>query len=288
MRRRPFPRVARALAAAVAAAAVLASVPATAAAQDGGGDADGSDGFVSGSNDGTSATGTAGHTVPGSTGGGGGGDGGPDCTRSDGTPDYLRYEGLQWTTMEEQRTEIRPEEQRPGVYRHIYCGDEWLDFRFFPDAEPLDPTTLARSVTITPSAPVLVTSPAPGNHLVGVEAWFWVEDWSPATAPPATAGPVSVSVTASPVSLVVDPGDGSPAFTCSGRPPAFDSGRPASAQSSPCTHTYSRSGLFTATATLVYEVSFTSNVGVGGGLGTIEPTASLELAVRQAQAIVVD
>jgi hypothetical protein len=282
----------RALAAGAAAVLALTAVPGAAGAQGEDDGRDGSDGFVSGTNDGRTATGTAGTTIPGGPGrsaGGGGGDGGPNCTKSDGTRDYYWYEGLLFTTMEEQRTEIRPEEQRPGVYLHIHCGDEYVGFEFFPDGEaaPVDPVALAESVRITPPAPVVVTNPEAGDHLVEVEAWFWVANWAGVTAPPATAGTVTVSVSAQPTALVVDPGDDSPAFTCSGRPPAYDRSLPAEAQSSPCSHTYSRAGTFTATATLVYEVSFTSNVGVDRSLGTIETTTPVELAVREAQAIVV-
>jgi hypothetical protein len=282
----------RALAAGAAAVLALTAVPGAAGAQAEDDGRDGSDGFVSGTNDGRTATGTAGTTIPGGPGrsaGGGGGDGGPNCTKSDGTRDYYWYEGLLFTTMEEQRTEIRPEEQRPGVYLHIHCGDEYVGFEFFPDGEaaPVDPVALAESVRITPPAPVVVTNPEAGDHLVEVEAWFWVANWAGVTAPPATAGTVTVNVSAQPTALVVDPGDDSPAFTCSGRPPAYDRSLPAEAQSSPCSHTYSRAGTFTATATLVYEVSFTSNVGVDRSLGTIETTTPVELAVREAQAIVV-
>jgi hypothetical protein len=59
----------------------------------------------------------------------------------------------------------------------------------------------------------------------------------------------------------------------------------ASAQSSNCTHTYLRAGNYTATATVVYDISFTSNVGVNGTLGTIEPSSTIALAVAEAQAI---
>jgi hypothetical protein len=282
----------RALAATTVAALALTAAPGAVAAQGDDDGRDASDGFVNGTNDGRTATGTAATTIPGGPGrsaGGGGGDGGPNCTKSDGTGDYYWYEGLLYTTMEEQRTDIRPEEQRPGVYLHIHCGDEYVGFQFFPDGvqAPVDPVALARSVSITPPAPVLVTNPAAGDHLVEVEAWFWVENWEPVTAPPATAGNVTVNVSAEPTALVIDPGDGSPAFTCTGRPPAYDRSRPAEGQSSPCSYTYSRAGMFAATATLVYEVSFTSNVGVNEGLGTIEPTTTVDLAVREAQAIVV-
>jgi hypothetical protein len=242
-----------------------------------------SDRRVTVDNDGDSATGTAEDSVPAIPAGESGG-GGPNCTKSDGTPDYLRYGPRLFSTMEEQRTLYHPEEQRPGEWLHLYCGDEWLDFVFLPEAQQVDPTTLARSVTITPAAPVLRTSPGAEDHLVNVEAWFWAEMWE-GISESATAGSVTVNVSAEPASLIVDPGDGTAPFTCPGPQPVYDLSLPASAQSSNCTHTYTRAGNYTATATVVYDVSFTSNVGVNGNLGTIEPSSTTALAVAEAQAI---
>ena len=217
-----------------------------------------------------------------------GDDGGPNCTRSDGTPDYLRFGPRLFSTMEEQRSTYHPDEQRPGEWLHLYCGDEWLDFVFIPDGEEepvVDPRTLAETVRITPPDPVLVTSPAATEQLVDIEVWFWVETWEPLSAD-ASAGDVSVTVSAVPSTLIIDPGDGSPTFECSGPQAVYDPALPADAQSSDCTHTYTRAGNYTATATLVYDTSFTSNVpGAGGGLGTIETTSTLDLAVAEAQAI---
>jgi hypothetical protein len=250
----------------------------------------------SANNDGNSLTGNAENQVPGqpvNTGNGGpdesGGSGGPNCTKRDGTRGYLRYEGLVGNETQEEfrRTTPTTEDDGPGVWRHIWCDDEYVDFVFFPDGEPgaapVDPRTLADSVTLTPPAPVIRTSPAAGDHLVDVEAWFWVDTWD-SISETATAGAVTVTVTAEPTELIVDPGDGSPALSCV-NPPAFDDSLSADAQSSDCTHVYEVAGNVTATARLVYETSFTSNVGAGGGLGTIEPTASADLAVAEAQAI---
>jgi hypothetical protein len=239
---------------------------------------------ATGTNNGDSATGTAEESVPAIPASGGGGNGGPNCTTSDGTPDYLRYGPRLFSTMEEQRTLYHPDEQRPGEWLHLYCGGEWLDFVFLPEEQQVDPTTLARSVTITPAAPVLHTSPGAGNHLVNVEAWFWAEMWE-GISETARAGSVTVDVTAEPMSLVVDPGDGTAPFTCPGPQPVYNPNLPASTQSSNCTHTYLRAGNYTATATVVYDVSFTSNVGVNGDLGTIEPSSTTALAVAEAQAI---
>ncbi|MGH2475464.1 MAG: hypothetical protein ACRDIL_09380 [Candidatus Limnocylindrales bacterium] len=186
--------------------------------------------------------------------------------------------------MQEQRTLYHPQEQRPGEWLHLYCGGEWLDFVFLPEEQQVDPTTLARSVTITPATPVLHTSPGAEDHLVNIEAWFWAEMWE-GISETATAGSVTVNVTAEPSSLIVDPGDGTSPFTCPGPQPVYNPSLPASTQSSSCTHTYLRAGNYTATATVVYDISFTSNVGVAGGLGTIEPSSTTALAVAEAQAI---
>jgi hypothetical protein len=239
---------------------------------------------VTADNDGENVEGTAEENMPGIPASNTGDVGGPNCTKSDGTPDYLRYGPRLFSTMHEQRTKYHPQEQRPGEWLHLYCGDEWLDFVFLPEAQQVDPTTLARSVTITPAAPVLRTSPGIEDHLVNVEAWFWAETWE-GISEPATAGSVTVNVSAEPASLIIDPGDGTPPFTCAGPQPVYNLNLAASAQSSNCTHTYTRAGNYTATATLVYDVSFTSNVGVNGNLGTIEPSSTTALAVAEAQAI---
>jgi hypothetical protein len=262
------------------ATAVWSSTVLPAAADEGDGPGNGR---ATGTNNGNSATGTAEESVPaipaGNTGGGG-----PNCTKSDGTRDYLRYGPRLFSTMEEQRTLYHPGEQRPGEWLHLYCGDQWLDFVFLAAAQQVDPTTLARSVTITPAAPVLRTSPGTEDHLVNVEAWFWAEMWE-GTSETATAGSVTVDVSAEPRSLIVDPGDGTSPFTCPGPQPVYNLNLPASTQSSNCTHTYLRAGNYTATATVVYDISFTSNVGVNGNLGTIEPSSTAALAVAEAQAI---
>ena len=271
-------RAATVTAAALAALLVLGAPPAG---------ADGTDGAATGSNDGTGATGTAVDGGPGSSAGpSSSASGEPNCTKSDGTPGYLSYEGLQFTTMDEQRTEIRPEEQRPGVYLHTYCSGEYVGFDFYPEAQPVDPWALARNVRITPAAPVIQTSPAAADGLVGVTSWFWTSRWGAASAS-ATAGSVSVTVTAAPRTLAVDPGDGSGTITCPAPPPAY---APGADPATGCTHVYEAAGRFTATAEIVYDVSFTSTGagGVGGSLGTITTSGSTDLTVSEAQAVVTD
>jgi len=271
---------ARAAAVAVVAAMALGSGATGAGAEDPSGDfGDRAGGSTNGNTVvGNASTGDNGHAPPP---GADDGSNGPNCTTSDGTPGYLRYEGLQYTTMEEQRTEIRPEEQRPGVYLHIYCNDEYLDFAFFPDNEPVvDPRQLASTVVLPVPSPQIMTSPAPGDHLVGMEAWFWLQPgiWQP-LQDGTSAGGVRVTVRAVPSALTIDPGDGSGTFTCE-NPPAYTPDGTSS-----CTHVYQRAGNYAATATLTFQTSFTSNIGVRGNLAPIDTTSTTNLTVSEAQAI---
>ena len=267
-----------------AALAVVMAGPPASAGEPGGG----TSGYVNGANDGDTVTGNAGQTVPGAPGTTTRtGNGQPNCTMSDGTPAYLSYKGLMVTTMEEQRTDIRPEEQRPGVYLHTYCGGEWVGFGFYPEEQPIDPEALARQVVIRPPVPVIHTSPPAGDHLVDIVAWFWVDDWG-ALGDSVSAGSVTVNVYANPVGVRIDPGDGSPAFTCTGQPPAYAPGADPAAG---CTYTYQTAGEYEATATVVYQTGFTGVTPAGpvsGDLDTIEVTGGLDLAVREAQAVVTD
>lgn len=254
-------------------------VPAGADPGDGGGHG------VGATNDGEKVTGTATHTDGGSNSSGSKGSGEPNCTQADGTRAYYRYEGLKWTTEEQQRTEIRPDEQRPGDYYHTYCGDDYLGLEFYPEGQNIDPTTLAQSVPLSPPSPVVRTNPDAGSHLVNFDAWFWVEEADGGSAS-ATAGPVSVTVSAAPAHMLVDPGDGTTPFECATPGTAYDTSRPAAGQQSDCTHTYTTAGTFTSTVTVVYDVSFSSNVGAGGGLGSIERDGSATLTVHESQAVV--
>jgi hypothetical protein len=237
------------------------------------------DTFVGGNNDGDDVTGDVQVTIPGEDGSDGSGGGGPVC----------HYEPPKYTTQEEQANEIRPDEVTgPGVFGWLICDDGTSQFIFFPDAQPIDPVVLARSVQLSPPPPDLHTNPeTDARSLVGLETWFWAAGAGAPLSRSASVGPVTVEVYATPRSLVVDPGDGTGTFVCTDFGTAYDMDRPASAQTTSCGHTYARPGNYTASATLIYDVGFTSNVGGGGGLGTIEPSATASVTVVESQAVVV-
>jgi hypothetical protein len=200
------------------------------------------------------------------------------------------YEAPRWTTQDEQRNDIRADETggREGLWGWRVCDDGTEEFVFFPDgpdgeAQLVDPRALADSVTITPQVPTLRTSPPLStNHLVNLASWFWIDpgDWDEVSED-ARAGPVVVTVTATPRTLVVDPGDDSPTLECAGGGTPYARGA-----SSDCTHTYERSGNYDATVTIVYDVAFTSNIGVDGNLGPLTPDeVTVDIPVYAAEAL---
>ena len=134
-------------------------------------------------------------------------------------------------------------------------------------------------------APSPSMAPSGGKAVVNLESWLWINpvDWTPITAI-ATAGGITATATATPVSVVWAMGDGNH-VTCDGPGVAYNTSIPDQDQSTSCGHTYqetSASGAnhqFTITTTIEYDVTWTS-VGVAGGgdLGDI-PGPSTTTAV---------
>lgn len=204
-------------------------------------------------------------------------------------------DGLYHTTQGEQLNDIREEETagREGEWGWRVCNDgRPPELVFWPAEEQVDPETLARSVRLTPPVPLVHANPALERpQVVDIESWFWIApgSWGPHSKP-AEAGSVWVEVTITPQTLVIDPGDGSGEIECPGGGTPYDTGRSADSQSSGCTHVYESAGDYTATATVVYSASWTSNVDQAGGeLGNItSPANSFEVQVAEGQAIVTD
>ncbi|MGH9186461.1 MAG: hypothetical protein ACRD0U_11695 [Acidimicrobiales bacterium] len=216
----------------------------------------------------------------------------PNCTKSDGTPGFIHYGDLLVTTQQEQRTEIRPEEQRPGRWAHRYCSGEWVDFVFLPEEVVIvDPAVLAASVFADMKAdpPTLAFSPDEDvMHLVHLTSYVWpvggqeIGDGD-------SQGVVSVTVTGKLTELRVDWGEGGGQQGCAAPVAAYTAGSAGS-----CGHTYERSGVYSGSAVVVYQVGWTGTVNgqpVAGNpnMGTItSQPAAFTLEVAEAQAIVVD
>ncbi len=126
---------------------------------------------------------------------------------------------------------------------------------------------------------------------VHVPVWWWLPDadWQPLTGSASDAG-ITVTVTATPLRSVWDPGDGKPEAVCAG--PGIE-WRPSLdiENGTYCSHTYTRSsdeqpGLsYTAEVTVEWEFSWTINGVAQGPFGLASPSAEFPYAVGEIQAI---
>ena len=132
--------------------------------------------------------------------------------------------------------------------------------------------------------------------LLGEQTWLWTDRsrFQPRSVR-VQAGPVWALVTASPVGLSFDPGDGSPAVSCVGPGTAFVPGRDAAHAVSPtCGYQYRWSsadepgGVVTAEYGITWRVTWTGSTGTaaaGGRLPEMTSRTTTALAVAEAQAL---
>ncbi|MET0323953.1 MAG: hypothetical protein ABW219_01930 [Ilumatobacteraceae bacterium] len=147
--------------------------------------------------------------------------------------------------------------------------------------------------------PVPVIAPADRNAngyaYVQNHTYFWVAQgpgqWAPVTATAAVPG-LSVTVTAVPERLTVDPGDGG-SLDCPGAPPAL------APNSSPtgfdgCGYIYRDSSAmapnghtYPVTVTIVWHATWQASTGASGDLGRLSTTSTTrDLPVAEIQAVV--
>ncbi|WP_146135270.1 hypothetical protein [Antricoccus suffuscus] len=168
-----------------------------------------------------------------------------------------------------------------------------------------DPQQLAvdlRSTTAvtTPALninPYLVTPDGRRATMKNAYTWFWVDvaSWS-AVTPRIDAGPVWVEATITPVSLVIEPNDGTtPTKTCSGPGTPIGEGVPMSQPSPTCSVAFAAQtygGTWPMTVHVVYSVTWTGFDGtqaVGGTLADItSPAVAYPIAVLTAKPELVD
>jgi hypothetical protein len=134
----------------------------------------------------------------------------------------------------------------------------------------------------------------PGEQVVNVSSWLWIQpgQWHAVTAT-ATAGAVTATVVAAPVSVLWNLGDGT-SITCAGPGVPYDPEEPADAQSTYCQHTWTESsarqpgGVYQVTATIEYEITTTvagapdPTPDLGSHFG---PTATVEVPVSEIEAL---
>jgi hypothetical protein len=169
-----------------------------------------------------------------------------------------------------------------------------------PGQPPISPDRLAQMASSTVGLPLpeIEFSPPLKNPndflLVNLPTWLRVTNWQPLSTT-AVAGPVVATVTATPVRQEWDFDPSSPDPTlqggCAAQGAEYDVNKPADQQSSPCTFTFHHSsasqpgGAYDAHLTVVYAVTWTSNIGAGGSLGEVRRTTIRPVRVGEAQAV---
>lgn len=169
-----------------------------------------------------------------------------------------------------------------------------------PAVDPIDPRQLALMARnrLPFVLPDVAFSPpldsADDFLLVQLPTWIWVENWSEESRS-ATAGGVVATVTARPVRQEWDfrprVADPETEGGCDGPGTQYDPSKPADAQSTECSFTFRHSSAgepgaaYEAHLTVIYEVSWTSNVGAGGSLGTVPRTSVMPVRVGEQQAL---
>lgn len=163
-----------------------------------------------------------------------------------------------------------------------------------PQPQAVDPAALAQQALgyVPVPIPGIGMNPPPDrDQFVGLPVWLWLDrgGWQPVSAS-ASAGGVTVTVTAVPDRVIWDMGNGDTVSCGPGTP--YDPRRPEHQQSTNCSYTYRRSSAsqpgerYRVTATATWHATWTVSGAPGGGdLGAIRRSAIAEVRVAEAQAI---
>lgn len=147
--------------------------------------------------------------------------------------------------------------------------------------------------------PVVATSPPAGDSaVVNHPTFLAIDNWTGTITDQECAGPLCVTVTATPT-LTWTPGEpGTATLTCTGAGTTYNpTGAPPQAQAAQpgaCAHAYqSRTGVagrpnaWPGTAIVTWDLTWTSTTSAGGPLPPITRSAPLPRAVDEVQAVVV-
>lgn len=138
------------------------------------------------------------------------------------------------------------------------------------------------------------------NTIVNAHTWYWIDPaiWKPVRHT-LTAGPVTTTVTATPATLRVDPGDDSAAVSCGGSPGTErtrEFGTHDVASPTSCEHIYRQTTdadqPVTATYTVGWQVTYTGRTAAGqpvtGNLAAPTTAATNQFAIVATHAVLVD
>lgn len=227
------------------------------------------------------------------TGDGAGSAGAPACSyQALSTEDAAIADGLAQSGMGP------PRGSEVGVWLRKVCVDDrgfstgtvvWA-----PQPPAVDPAALAQQAlgyVPVPTPGIGMNPPSDRDQFVGLPIWLWLDrgGWQPVSAS-ASAGGVTVTVTAVPERVSWDMGNGDTLSCGPGTP--YDPRRPEHQQSTDCSYTYRRSSAsqprerYQVTATATWHATWTVSGAPGGGdLGAIRRSATAEVRVAEAQAI---
>jgi len=139
--------------------------------------------------------------------------------------------------------------------------------------------------------PVPSTSPSLDvRPITGLDTWLWIApaSWQTREATAALAG-FSVTVTATPVRVVWDMGEGEAPVTCEGPGTVFQDDGPES-QSTDCSYIYRWNShdqpgdVFRASATVEWAVAWTASTGATGALAPGRRTTTFDVSVKSIEA----
>jgi len=139
------------------------------------------------------------------------------------------------------------------------------------------------------------TAPDAAHQVVNVGTWFWVPKtmWRPISVTAyvvAGQAVIRITTTATPINVVYSPGDGNEPAICRGP------GTPWSAsngdhETSSCMYTYRSashtqpSGVYKSKTSVEWKITWTSNLGARGNLGTIRLGLNSNVRVLEMQAL---
>lgn len=129
-----------------------------------------------------------------------------------------------------------------------------------------------------------------GEQTVNLPTWLWVDNWEPQSRT-ATAGGVTSTVVATPVEQRWTFGSPSERKVCADAGTPYEASRPAAEQSTNCSYTFRHSSAgqpgdaYRVTVTLVWHVTWTSNIGASGDLGFVSRTTTIPTRVAEHQAL---
>jgi len=163
--------------------------------------------------------------------------------------------------------------------------------------DPRDLAVMARSRLPFPLPDVAFSPPLedPDDFLlVQLESWIWATNWAEVSRT-ASAGGVVATVTARPVRMTWDftprRSDPDTEGGCAGPGTPYDPSKRPEDQSTACSITFRHSSAgepgaaYEGHLTVIYEVSWTSNLGAGGSLGTVPRTSVVPVRVGEQQAL---